>query len=322
MNEKKCRWGIISTGNIAHRFANDLALMDEVEIAAVGSRSQESADRFGREYGIARCHGSYEALAADPDVNVVYVATPHPMHRDNTIMCLERGKPVLCEKPMALCEADAAEMVRVARDRGVFLMQGMWTYFFPVVTKARELIESGRIGEVRMVECDFGFRGGWDPAGRLLSRELGGGALLDVGIYPVALAHLFLGGEPEKVVAAAHIGETGVDEQTVMSLRFGDGRLAALSCAIRTQTKIRASIYGTEGHITIATPCFRPTYMVVQLPDAEREEIHLPPDGRGFTHEIREVIRCLRAGETESPVLTHEISLGIMRTLDRIRAVW
>lgn len=322
MTGNKCRWGIISTGNIAHRFANDLALMDDVEIAAVGSRGRESADKFGKEYGIERCHGSYEALAADPDVDVVYVATPHPLHKDNTIMCLENGKAVLCEKPMALCEADAAAMVRVAKDRGLFLMQGMWTYFFPVIVEAQKRIAAGQIGEVRMVEADFGFRLDWDPEHRVLNRELGGGALLDVGIYPVALAHLFLGGEPEKVAAAAHIGETGVDEQTVMSLRFAGGRLASLNCAVRTQTKIRATVYGTEGHITVDTPCFRPTHLTLKVGEAEPEQMHLPPDGRGFTHEVQEVMRCLREGELESPVLTHDISLGIMRTLDRIRAAW
>jgi len=322
MVEHRCRWGIISTGNIAHRFANDLALMDDMEIAAVGSRTRESADKFGEEYGIPARYGSYEELAADENVDVVYVATPHPMHHDNTIMCLENGKPVLCEKPMALCEADAADMVRVAKDKGLFLMQGMWTYFFPVIVEAQKRIASGQIGEVRMLEADFGFRMDWDPGHRVFNKELGGGALLDVGIYPVALANLFLGGEPEKVGAVAHIGESGVDEQAAMCLRFDGGRLASLNCAARTQTKIRATIYGTEGYITIDTPCFRPTHLTVKIGEDEAQQLHIPPTGRGFTHEVKEVVRCLREGLTESPVLTHDISLALMRTLDRIQAVW
>lgn len=315
----KCRWGIISTGNIANRFVHDLALLEEAEVAAVGSRTLEAAEEFAGERCIPRTYGSYEELAADPGIDVVYIGTPHPLHMPNTMMCLDAGKAVLCEKPLGMNAGQAGEMVKAARERNLFLMEGMWTHFFPVAARARELIADGRIGDVRMVHADFGFRMEWDPASRLLDPGLGGGSLLDVGVYPVAMAQMAFGGEPKDVTAIAHMGETGVDEQAGIVLGFESGGLAVLSCAVRTHTETETRIYGTDGWIRIRSPFFKPDRLAVGSGRDVTEEAAIEIEGHGFTYEIREVIRCLAAGELESPVMPHANSLGVMRTLDRIR---
>ena len=313
------RWGIIGTGNIAHKFATGLTSAADAELVAVGSRSQATADTFGDEFNVARRHADYESLAADDGVDAIYISTPHAMHQANTLLCLEAGRAVLCEKPFAINEAQAREMVASARTKKRFLMEAMWVRFLPYIVHLRQLLAEGAIGEVRMVAADFGFRAGVNPEGRLFNPALGGGALLDVGIYPVSLASMVFGDEPTDVVALSELGATGVDEQTACVLKYPGGRLASLTTAVRTTTAMEATILGTEGYIRLHKPWWRGSRLTVCKGDDE-ETIDLPPDGNGYNYEAEEVGRCLRAGKTESAIVPLEETLAVMRTLDRIRA--
>ncbi len=248
---KRTRWGILGTGTIATKFALGLRAADNAELRAVGSRSEATAEAFAREHGAARAHASYEALARDPEVDAIYIATPHVLHRENTLSCIAGGKAVLCEKPFAMNASEGEEMVAAARSAGTFLCEAMWTRFLPATRRVRELINTGVIGEPRQLECDFGFRTELDPRGRLFDPALGGGALLDVGIYCVAYARMVFGGAPAEVHSSAHIGETGVDEQSAYLFRYDSGALARMSSATRTETAHRATIWGTEGSIEV-----------------------------------------------------------------------
>ena len=318
---EKFRWGIISTGNIAKQFARGLSALPDAELAAVASRSQETADTFGDQFQVERRYDSYEALAADPRIDAIYVGTPHSFHRENTLMCLQAGKPVLCEKPFAINASQAQEMVDVARERQVFLMEAMWTRFTPVFVHLRDLLARRVIGDVQLILADFGFRTRFNPEGRLFKPELGGGALLDVGVYPVSLASMVLGA-PERISSMAHLGETGVDENAAMILGYPTGALAVLSTAIRTNTPQVAIINGTEGRITIHSRWWVPTRLTIEVYDRETTEIDLPMVGNGYNYEAAEVARCVRAGKTESDVMPLDETLAVMRTLDEIRNQW
>src|SRR3712207_3503491 len=243
---KKYRWGILGTGAIAGQFVRGLRSLPEAEVFAVGSRSEASAVKFADKRNISRRHASYDDLASDPDVDVVYIATPHPFHAENATLCLEAGKAVLCEKPFCVNAAEAERVVKLAREKGLFIMEGMWTRFFPLMEEVRRLVSEGAIGEVRMLNVDFGFRAGFEPASRLFDPKLGGGALLDVGVYCVSFASMILG-QPSGSVGLSHLGETGVDEQASVVLEHEGGRLANLSIGIRTTTPQEATIMGTEG---------------------------------------------------------------------------
>jgi len=317
----KLRWGIIGAGGIARKFAAGLQSAEAAELVAIGSRSQEKANAFGDEFDIPRRHGSYEALASDAGVDAVYIATPHPMHKPNSILCLEAGKAVLCEKPFTINATEAEEAVAVARDKGVFLMEAMWTRFIPPIVRLRELLADEAIGDVRMVMADFGFRCGWNPESRLLNPELGGGGLLDVGVYPISLAAMILG-EPTAVAGLADIGETDVDEQAGMVLAYEGGRLAVLATGVRTSTPHEAVILGTEGRIRLQAGWWAGSTITVSAKGKDAEDIEVPMKGNGFNYEIDEVGRCLAAGKTESDVMPLDETISIVRTMDRLRAQW
>ena len=322
---EKIRWGILGTGSIARKFAEGLKALDDAELVAVGSRTQQSADAFGDAFGVPHRRASYEALASDADVDVIYVATPHALHKDNTILCLRAGKPVLCEKPFAINAREAEEMIRCARERKLFLMEAMWSRFFPITFKVRELLRGGVIGEPRMLTADFGFRTRINPKGRLFDPALGGGALLDVGVYPVSLSSMIFG-TPTRIAGMAHLGETGVDEQAAIILGFPGGALSILYTAIRTRTPQEAVIMGTHGQIRIHSAWWRPTKMTVtgfaQRDTASPEVVELPYEGNGYNYEAAEVMQCLHAGKQESDLMPLDETLAIMRTLDEIRAQW
>jgi predicted dehydrogenase len=308
-------WGILGPGVIAAKFAADLRQLDEARFVAVGSRSAERAAAFAQSYGFERACGSYVELVEDPDVDVVYVATPHPFHREHTLLCLRHNKAVLCEKPMAVNEAQVQEMVACARERGVFLMEAMWTRALPVMRQVKQWLDEARIGDVRMLTADFGFRTGWNPEGRLLNPNLAGGALLDVGVYTVALASMVFGLPPVEIQAAAHIGETGVDEQTAMILRYGDGGLALLSCAVRTNTPQGARIDGTEGSIDI--PAFwRATSATLRVRGQGPKQAS---GSVGYHFEAAEAMACLRGGNVESDLMPLDESVAIARTMEHVR---
>ena len=264
----RLNWGILGLGVIARHFATALAATPGARIAAVGSREQAKADAFAAEFGAARAHGSYEALAADPEVEAVYIATPHPMHAANALLCLRHGKAVLLEKPFTLNAPEAEEVVALARERRLFLMEAMWTRFFPLMARLRAMVADGAIGDPRMVVADFGYRAPFDPQRRHLNPELGGGGLLDVGIYPLSFASMFFGA-PEQVTGVAEIGRTGVDEQAALALRYGKGRVAAITTGVSTATPHEAWLMGTEGRIRIHPPWFIPRAMTLTRPGSD-----------------------------------------------------
>jgi len=317
----KIRWGILSTGWIAKKFAEGLSVLPDAEIMAVGSRAQETADAFGDEYGVPHRHASYEALAADPDVDVIYIGTPHPFHKDNAILSLGAGKAVLLEKPFTLNAGEAEEVIALAREKGLFLMEAMWSRYIPIIVKLRELLAEAAIGEVRMLTADLGFRSTFDPKSRLFDPELGGGALLDVGIYPISFASMVLG-TPSRIVSLAHMGQTGVDEQAGIVFGYERGQLAILHTALQTSTAIEATVMGTEGKIRVHSAWFYGTTLTLSIEGRDDEVISLPYEGNGYNFEAAEVNERLREGKLESDVMPLDETLVIMQTLDAIRAQW
>ncbi len=315
------RWGILGTGKIARQFAAGLRNLPDATLMAVGSRTVESANVFGEQFAVAHRHASYEGLVNDPDVDVVYVATPHSAHCENTLLALAAGKAVLCEKPFTINAREAEQVITLARQRKLFLMEAMWTRCFPMMEKLRELLVGKVIGEVRMLTADFGFRAEYHEEERLFSPAAGGGALLDVGVYPVALASMIFG-MPTRVVSHAQLGKTGVDEEAAIILSHARGELAVLSAAIRLETPQEAIIMGTTGRIRIHSPWWRPAAMTISREGRNDELREFPFAGNGYQLEAAEVMTCLRAGKLESRVMPLDETLSIMRTLDAIRAQW
>jgi predicted dehydrogenase len=315
------RWGIIGAGSIANAFATGLKALDDAELVGIGSRSQANADRFGDEYDIPHRHDSYEALVSDPDIDAIYIATPHPFHCENALLCLDHGKAVLCEKPFAINAAETRQMVESARAKKLFLMEAMWTRFLPVSTKVREIIAAGTIGDVRMMTADFCFRADFNPESRLFAPELGGGGLLDIGVYVTSYAHMVFGKAPSRVVSMADMGETGVDEQAGLVLGFDEGEMAMLTCATRTTTPHAAAIYGTDGMIEVTSPFWQANELKLTVGD-KVDVMSLPFPGNGYTCEAEEVGRCLRAGKLESDILPLDKTIAIVETLDTVRAQW
>jgi predicted dehydrogenase len=311
------RWGVIGPGAIAVGFADAMRVVDGSEIVAVASRSAERADAFGDRFGIATRYGSYAALADDGDVDVVYVATPQSRHEADTIALLEAGKHVLCEKPFALNAHQARRMAEAARSRGLFLMEAIWSRFLPAYRALVDVVDAGRIGEPLLVEGDFGFRRPFDPDDRLFRLDLGGGGLLDLGIYPIQLCSLLLG-YPEHAVAEGVLGESGVDEQVAAVLRHPGGRLGVVKAALRVGMTCTARVSGTEGSIDIPALMHCPNAITVTS-SAGVEHIDGSYQGNGLRFEIEEVQRCLAAGETESPVMRLDETIALATTLDAIR---
>jgi predicted dehydrogenase len=312
------RWGVIGPGSIATGFAEAMQWADGGTITAVASRSAERADTFGDRFDIPTRYADYDALAADPDVDVVYVATPHSRHEVDTIGLLRAGKSVLCEKPFALNARQAARMAAEARNRGLFLMEAIWSRFLPSYRALVDVIGEGRIGEPLLVEADFGFRRPVDPDHRHFAPGLGGGALLDLGIYPIQLSTLVLG-PIERVVADGVVGETGVDEVVTALLHHSGDRLGVVKAALRVGMTCTARIAGTEGAIDLPAMMHCPNSITVSNA-AGVEHIDASYEGNGLRFEIDEVHRCLAAGRTESAVVPLDESIALATTLDTIRA--
>jgi predicted dehydrogenase len=311
------RWGILGTGGIAGSFASDLRLTGSGEAVAVGSRSQAAADRFADSYGIERRHASYDALVADPEVDVVYVATPHPMHRDNAILALRAGKHVLVEKPFTMNAAEARDVVAVARERGLFAMEAMWTRFLPHVAVIRDWLGQGLLGQLVTVTADHGQWFAEDAGFRLFAPELGGGALLDLGVYPVSFASMVLG-TPSRIVSISDPAFTGVDAQTSMLFGYDSGAQAVLTCTLRAKSPTRAAIVGTDARIEIDGDFYAPTAVTLIPREGEPERIESAHEGRGLRHQADEVARRLAAGETESPLMPLDETISIMETMDTV----
>ncbi len=317
----KIRWGLIGLGLISRKFANGLAFAPDAEIYAVASRSQDKADAFGAEYGASKCYGSYEELARDPNVDVAYIGTPNNYHLPHTLLCLDAGKHVLCEKPFAVNAKEAQIMVARAREKNLFLMDAFWTRYFPAMFKLRELLAENAIGDVMLVTADFGGRGPVIPERRHFNPDLAGGALLDVGSYCLQFASMIYGAQPADIVSQVAIGETGVDELSVLVFKYSDYEMATLTSALRLGTPHEARVMGSDGYIAI--PDFwHPSELTLVRPGREAQTFSFPYDGEGFHFEAIEVGRCIRAGLTESPIYPLDETLAIMETLDRIRADW
>ncbi len=312
------RWGIIGSGKIAGRFAGDLQLLPRSEVVAVGSRSAGAAESFGERFDVPRRHVGYEALVADDDVQAVYVATPHPAHHDAAMLAIEAGKAVLVEKPFTLNAAQARSLVDAARANGTFLMEAMWTRFLPHVAEIRALLAGGRLGDLRTVQADHGQSLPTDPAHRINNPELGGGALLDLGVYPVSFASMVLG-RPAAVTARCAMTSTGVDRQTSLVLEHDEGRHAVITTALDVRTPNRASISGSEARIEIDAVWYTPTsYSVIDL-DGTTEFRHPRVEGHGIRLQAGEVARAVAEGRTESDVMPLDESISIMETMDEVR---
>ena len=311
------RWGVMGPGAIAVGFADAMRLVDDGEIVAVASRSAERADTFGDQFGVPARYDSYAALGDDPNVDVVYVATPQSWHAPDTLAVLQMGKPVLCEKPFALNARLARQMVDESRARGLFLMEAIWSRYLPSYRAIVDVLGAGRIGEPLLVEADFGFRRPFDPEDRLFRLDLGGGGLLDLGIYPLQLCSLVLG-YPDHAAAEGVIGETGVDEQVAAVLRHPGGGLGVIKAALRVGMTCTARISGTDGSIDIPALMHCPNAITVNTV-AGSERIDCSYEGNGLRFEIEEVHRCLAAGETESPTMPLNETLVLATTLDSIR---
>lgn len=317
---KKIRWGILGCGKIANKFASDLKLVEDAKLSAIASRNPVKAETFSREHKPDFVYNTYEALAGSGEVDAIYVATPHGFHYENVMLCLQHGKAVLCEKAFALNLGHAREMIDFARKKKIFLMEAFWTKFLPQYEKVMEIIRSGQIGEVKLVQSDFGFRAPEPKAQRLFDPLLGGGSLLDIGIYPVFLAQSILG-KPTHVHAFITPYESGVDEQCAMTMKFAGGALAVLSSTFAADTPVEAMIAGTLGRIVMRNR-FHNARCSIELIIGNKEP--QPIDvfreaGFGYQFEVRHVNECLKKGVTESPVMTHADTLMLMETLDRVR---
>jgi predicted dehydrogenase len=313
-------WGILGTGRIARSFATNLREVPGARLAAVGSRTPGSAQAFATTYGGPDCtaHASYEALVADPAVDVVYVATPHTLHLENTRLAFEAGRHVLCEKPLGVTAAEAQEMVRLARLHDRFLMEGMWMACHPVV---RAVLDRERFGRPRQVHADLGFIVEATPHDRLLDPGLGAGALLDMGIYPLTFAHLVLG-EAAELRAVADVSETGIDLDVAIAGRYAGGATAALTTSMTSVSPRSATVATDRGLLTLPTPFHHPAFAVWTPSEGAPEQVTgvEPLIGTGLGNEAAEVMRCLREGLRESPLVPLAQSVTLIRQMDDLRA--
>lgn len=311
------QWGILGTGRIARTFASDLDHISEGVVAAVGSRSSESAESFGDAFGVALRYDSYEALVESDEVDVIYVATPHPMHFANASLALSHDKPVLVEKAFTMNAAEARELVAIARARNLFLMEAMWTRFLPHVGAVRSLIHEGALGDLVTIEADHGQWFTPDPTSRLFDPALGGGALLDLGVYPVSFASMLLG-TPDRLTALVDPAFSGVDGQVSMLFGYESGAQAVLTCTSSARTATRACISGTKARIEIDGDFYAPSSFTLITRGGEEKRFEFSVEGRGLYFQAQEVARCIEEGRTESASIPLDESVSIMATMDRV----
>jgi predicted dehydrogenase len=310
------RWGIVGPGRIAESVVGDFAVVEGARVVAVASRSADRAADFARRHGIERAHGSYAELVADPDVDVLYLATPHPQHHAVALAGLRAGKALLVEKAFTATLAGAQEVVDVARSTGRFVMEAMWTRFQPAVVALRELVADGAIGEVRVVQADLGVRPAFDPADRMFDPALGGGALLDLGVYVVSFAQMLLGA-PDTVAVTGSLFDNGADAESGLLLGWADGRSATLSVSMRCPLPGTARVHGTDGWIEVLPRFHHPDTIVLHRTGAEPEAITRPPLGRGYAHELIEVTEGVRAGHGESAIMPLSDTLAVQAVLEQ-----
>ncbi|MBI5927986.1 MAG: Gfo/Idh/MocA family oxidoreductase [Chloroflexi bacterium] len=358
--QKTIRWGILGTGGIAQDFVQGVQVVPDAVIGAVGSRTQAKADSFAQQFGIAKAYSSYEALVNDPDLDVIYIGTPNHIHKENCLLALGAGKAVLCEKPFAMNAAEAREVVAFAREKKLFCMEAMWMRFMPIMPKLRSMLADGVIGDICMLLADFGGRPPFDPSNRFYNAEMGGGAMLDLGVYPLSLAY-FLLGQPSQIVSQAIIGKTGVDEQVVTILKYPAGNQAVVTTSFLSTFPTDALIVGSKGQIRIQNPMYAPRQLVLTMFGGDHhssgaarsglvaaakqnryiraaysrskglikrflptdgKSITVPVTGNGYNYEAIEVMNCLRASQIESKIMPLDETIQIMEALDTIRQQW
>lgn len=323
-HDTRIRWGILSTGHIASVLTRDLALLpEEAEVLAVGSRSLDKAQRFATDYQVPRAYGSYAELAADPEVDVIYVASTHNDHLESARLCLEAGKAVLVEKPLTVTASETDELLELARQRGLFLMEALWSRTNPLYRQAAEIVRSGELGAIRHVNASFGFAFRGEESHRLLDPDQAGGAILDLGVYPVHGVNLFLG-EPDELHGFGNLASTGVEAHAAALLTFAATQsrppaTASIVCSLETDLPRRLEVLCTNGSLRLDNLILPAELTVVRGvgPDADEETLITQWPGGGYTFEIGEVNRCLRAGELESPLVPWHDTLAVARTLDR-----
>lgn len=321
MNESKVRWGILGCGRIARKFAADLRLVADAELTAIASRNQETLELFAKDFPCRHVHNSYEGLVTNKEVDIIYVATPHSHHHEHTMLCINNNKAVLCEKAFAINSRQAIEMVKTAREKKVFLMEALWTKFLPHYKKLQELLQQSTLGDIKSVLVNFGFNTAGNPAQRLFDPLLGGGTLLDIGIYNVFITMSVLG-KPDFIEATMTSAPTGVDEQIAVLFKYNNGAIAQLFSSFITNLPTQAEINGRAGCITLTSRFYEPsaTIQLSKKVPYEREIIAVAKEaGFGYQYEARHVNECLKKGLIESPVMTHADTLLQMEILDRIR---
>lgn len=314
---KKINWGIIGLGNIANQFAEDLQHSDNSALYAVASRNGEKAKIFSEKYNSTKFYDSYEALAEDPEIDVIYIATPHTFHFENTMMCLKKGKGVLCEKPMGINSREVEMMVREAELRGLFLMEAIWTRFIPATNKLLEILSNKTIGDILFIRADFGFKADSNREGRLYNKKIGGGSLLDIGIYPIYLSLLILG-IPMDMKVMARMTDTDVDGYCSILFDYENGAKAMLESTIEADTPIEAYIYGSKGSLQLHSQ-FHHTEKLTISQNGEKEVLDIKYKGNGYLHEIEEVNKCLLNGAIESSKLPLKMSVDLITLIDRVK---
>lgn len=315
--KKTYNWGILGPGKIAHRFTEALQRVPDARAYSVASRDKNKAATFASAYGIPVVHDDYHALINDPDVDIIYIATPHAFHQEQALWCLENKKPVLCEKPLSVNYKSTAQIVTAARTHNTFLMEAMWTRFMPATLKVQELIAAGVVGEVKYIRADFGDSFPFDPSSRVYDLKLGAGSILDIGIYPLFLILLILG-KPDEIKSVAHLAETGADDLASAMLYYRDGKIGTMLSANILHTPITAEIMGTEGIITMHSNWYNTKSISLTRRGKDMEHIDVSYEGKGFEFQIQEVMTCLDKGEKESPLMPLDFTLLLAKTMDEI----
>ena len=315
---KKYKWGILAPGKMAAKFTKGLRILDNVELYAVGSRNKSRAEHFASDHGFKKFYGSYEELADDKEVDVIYIASPHSHHFEHTIMCLKNKKAVICEKAFALNSTEVKEIINEAEKQKVFLMEALWPPFQPIYRKTKEILLGGEPGKIIHLNSRFSFQAPYDPADRKFNMKLGGGSLLDIGIYPVIDALYFMG-VPSDVIAKASFTETGSEDTISIVLSYDDGHMATLYSSFRTAGGIGCDILCENGNLLFSRGRDMSQRLNVVLNGKENKEYSLLPDGMGYQYEANEVMKCLDEGKLQSDIVPHSFSLNLMNTLDRIR---
>jgi predicted dehydrogenase len=316
------RWGIIGAGHISSKFATALNSMDNVELAAIASRDLSKAEQFAERFQIKRAYGSYEELVKDPEIDVIYIGTPNTEHKANAELCIEHGKAVLCEKPFTVNQNEAEQLISKAKQNNVFLMEAMWTKFLPTTYAVKQWIANNAIGKVKYIKISFGFQAEFNPKSRLFDPNLAGGALLDVGIYPITYVIHMMGSLPDEIVSSAYLGKSNVDEIDIIAMKYSEGTLADISCAVSANTGDTAEIVGENGKIVV--PKFWSAESAELYDNSGKliETISHRFISNGYEYEAEEVNRCLREGKTQSDIIPLNDTLDIIKLMDKIRFDW